>query len=127
MLAEDVNRAFALILPTEIIQYINHKIPLAPLGCPKQSTINEKGEHVPKHRMTHDQTFPGPSSLSVNKRVIHHLLPPANVYGFTMKRVIHYIVSLRQNNPSTKIFLSKFDFDAAYRRCHLSAASSYES
>jgi hypothetical protein len=126
MLAEDVSKAFALILPIEIIPYINKKISLAPLGCPEQSTINENGERISKHRLTHDQSFPGPSTLSVNKRVIQNFLPPTNAYGFALKRMIHYIVSLRQNNPSTKILISKFDFDAAYRRCHLSAKSSYE-
>ena len=77
--------------------------------------------------MTHDQSFPGPSTLSVNKRVIQNLLPPSNVYGFAFKRIIHYIIKLRNDNPTTKIYISKFDFDAAFRRCHLSAATSLES
>jgi hypothetical protein len=45
------------------------KIPnasLAPLGCQTQETINELGVELPKYRMTHDQTFPGPSELSMN-------------------------------------------------------------
>jgi hypothetical protein len=45
------------------------KIPnasLTPLGCIDQDTINERGERSQKFRMTHDQSFPGPSSLSVN-------------------------------------------------------------
>jgi hypothetical protein len=77
--------------------------------------------------MTHDQFFPGPSNLSVNKRVLQELLPPFNVYGFSCKRIIHYIVKLRQNNPRSEILISKFDFDAAFRRCHLSAQTSLES
>jgi hypothetical protein len=39
---------------------------LAPLGCQTQESINEFGERITKHRMTHDQTFPGPSGKSVN-------------------------------------------------------------
>jgi hypothetical protein len=126
LLNEDVSRAFALILPIQLHKYLP-KISIAPLGCPKQGTINEKGERIFKHRMTHDQSFPGPSTLSVNKRVIQNLLPPSNVYGFAFKRIIHYIIKLRNDNPTTKIYISKFDFDAAFRRCHLSAATSLES
>jgi hypothetical protein len=125
LIAEDVSKAFALIMPLEIIPYME-KLSIAPLGCPEQGTINEHGERVSKHRMTHDQSFPGPSSLSVNKRVLTDKLPPSNVYGFALRRTIHYIVHLRHQNPNTKILISKFDFDAAYRRCHLSAATSTE-
>jgi hypothetical protein len=45
---------------------------------------------------------------------------------YTLKRILHYIINLRKLNPSSKIFISKFDFDAAYRRCHLSATTSAE-
>jgi len=76
--------------------------------------------------MTHDQSFPGPSGTSVNMRTQHDQLPPI-VYGFCLKRVIHFIFHLRANNPKSKIFISKFDFDAAYRRCHMSSETAQES
>ncbi len=126
IIQDDVSKGYALILPIQILKHlINPSI--APLGCHQQETINEKGERVPKFRMTHDQTFPGPSGLSVNNRVIKESLPPSNVYGYTLKCILHYIVSLRNRHPTTKIHLSKFDFDAAYRRCHLSTQSALES
>jgi hypothetical protein len=99
---------------------------LAPLGCVKQQTINALGERTTKFRMTHDQSFPGPSGTSVNMRTQHDQLPPI-VYGFCLKRVIHFIFHSRANNPKSKIFISKFDFDAAYRRCHMSSETAQES
>ncbi len=125
IIEEETKRGFALPLPIDIINEITNGS-IAPLGLQTQETINELGNVVEKLRMTHDQTFPGPSGQSVNKRVIHGKLPP-NVYGFTIKRILNYIATLRLHHPNSKIFLSKFDFDAAYRRCHLSAATAYES
>jgi hypothetical protein len=122
---KEIIRGFALPLPIDLIQEIPNGS-IAPLGLQTPESINEFGDVVEKLRLTHDQTFPGPSGHSVNKRVIHNELPP-NVYGFTIKRILNYIASLCLNNPNTKIFLSKFDFDAAYHRCHLSASTAYES
>jgi hypothetical protein len=58
VIEEDVERGFTLPLPINIL----HQLPkpsLAPLGCHKQTTINELGEVLPKYRLTHDQSFPG--------------------------------------------------------------------
>jgi hypothetical protein len=124
-ISEDVERGFSLPLPMDVL----FKIPnasLAPLGCHKQETINESGNRVPKYRMTHDQSFPGPSNLSVNLRVIKTKLPPIT-YSFVLIRAIHYICSVRLRYPSTKIFMCKVDLDSAYRRCHLSAETAQES
>jgi hypothetical protein len=76
--------------------------------------------------MTHDQSFLGPSGSSVNSRVNHSKLPPC-MYGYCLRRIIHYILGLRQRNQATKIFINNFDYDAAYRRCHLAAKSAQES
>jgi hypothetical protein len=75
--------------------------------------------------MTHEQTFPGPSGKSVNLRVKPELLPPC-MYSFALLRILHYIISIRQRHPKTEIFISKFDLDAAYRRCHLSGQTAHE-
>jgi len=125
IIQEDVERGFALILLIPVIKHIN-QASVAPLGCQKQWSINHEGDRVPKFRMTHDQSFMGPSGTSVNDRTITDLLPPL-VYGFCLKRIIHYIVNLRKKHPSTKIFISKIDFDAAYHRSHMSARSAQES
>jgi hypothetical protein len=125
IISEDVIRGFSLPLPLDVL----FKIPdasLAPLGCHKQDTINEIGEKIPKYRMTHDQSFPGPSGLSVNLRVIKESLPPI-MYSFVLLRIIHYICNIRLRHPSTKIFICKVDLDSAYCRCHLSSSTAQES
>jgi hypothetical protein len=76
--------------------------------------------------MTHDQSFPGQSNLSVNLRVIQDKLPPI-MYSFTLLRSIHYILDIRKRHPRTKIYICKFDIDAAYRRCSLSSMTAFES
>jgi hypothetical protein len=95
---------------------------LAPLGCIDQETINERGEHTSKFRMTHDQSFPGPSGHSVNERVIKEALP-----NCMYSRMLHYIISIRSRYHSGKIFISKFDLDSPYCRAHLSGSTALES
>lgn len=102
-----------LLLPIDIIQEIPNGS-IAPLGIQTQETINEFGDVVEKLCMTHDQTLPGPSSQSVNKRVLHNELPP-KVYGITLTLILNYIANLHLHN-------CKFDFDMAYHHCHLSAS-----
>lgn len=113
IISEDLERGFALPLLIAIL----HMIPnasLPPLGCQSKESNNKFGKRIPKHRMMHDQSFPGPSGKSVNLRVKPELLPPC-MYSFALLRMLHYIISIRQRHPSTKIFISKFDLDAAYR------------
>jgi hypothetical protein len=124
IIVEDIERGFALPLPIDMIHHTPNAS-LAPLGCIKQETINERGERIPKYWMTHDQSFPGPSSLSVNLHVKKDKLP-ACMYSFVLMRTLHYIASIRLRHPYTPIYLSKFDLDAAYRRCHLASETASE-
>jgi hypothetical protein len=124
VILEDVNRGFILLLPPEILP----KLPgasIAPLGCHKQTTIDEEGNTIPKYRLTHDQSFPGPSGLSVNLRVKKDLLPPI-MYSFVVSRLAHYIINTRLLHPDTMIYLCKVDLDATYRRCSLSSRTAME-
>jgi hypothetical protein len=125
LITEDVIQGFALPLPISILQ----KIPgasLAPLECIEQETIDSQCNKIQKFRMTHDQSFPGPSGLSINLRMIKDKLPPI-MYSYVLNRTIHYILSLRTRHPQTKIFLCKVDLDSAYCRCHLSGTTAKES
>ncbi len=124
LIEEDITRGFALPLPIQLYKLLPNAS-IAPLGCQEQETINENGEKIPKFRMTHDQSFPGPSSLSVSLRVDKSLLPPC-MYSFVLCRILHYIIDLRRRHPTRKIFLCKFDLDAAYRRCHLNSTTATE-
>jgi len=125
IIKEDVERGFALPLPTSILHCIP-KASLAPLGCVKQATLDALGNKTYKHRMTHDQSFPGPSNMSVNLRVQQDQLPPI-MYSFALLRSIHYILSIRQRHPTVKIYICKFDIYTAYRRCSFSSTTAFES
>jgi hypothetical protein len=125
VITEDIERGFALPLPLDVPHRLKGAS-IAPLGCHKQLTIDDKGAAIPKYRLTHDQSFPGPSGLSVNTRVKKDLLPPI-MYSYVLSRLLHYIVSSRLRYPTTKIFLCKVDLDAAYRCCNMSSTTSLES
>jgi len=114
IIREDVERGLALPLPVTALHFLP-KASLAPLGCIQQSLLDTSGNKTKKIRMTHDQSFSGPSKLSVNLRVQQSKLPPI-MYSFVLLWSIHYILILHQCHPTTKIFIWKFDIDAAYRR-----------
>jgi hypothetical protein len=92
LIMEDIRRVFALPLPTQLIHVIPNAS-LAHLSCHLKETINEKGKKILKHRMMHNQSFPGPSGQSVNNRVIHDLLPHC-MYSCVLLRSLHYIISV---------------------------------
>jgi len=73
VISEDIEHGFALPLPIEMPHYMKNAS-IAPLGCQKQTTIRETGQVIPKYRLIHDQSFPGPSGSSVNLRVQKNLL-----------------------------------------------------
>ena len=125
IIENNITKGYALPPPKDLLFDIPHTS-LAPLGCIDQETINERGERTSKFRMTHDQSFLGPSGHLVNERVIKEALPNC-MYSFAMSRILHYIISIRSRHPSVKFFTSKFDLDSAYRRAHLSGSTALES
>jgi hypothetical protein len=93
MIGNEVLRGFGLVLPLDSWhELLNCSI--APLGMVEQGSIDDTGRIVKKRRVTHDQSKPGPSGLSVNKRGIASSMT-ACMFGFCLKRIIRYIVSLR--------------------------------
>lgn len=125
IIKDDVERGFALPLPITALHFLR-KASLAPLGCAQQSLLDPSGNKTTKFQMTHDQSFPGPSNLSVNLRVQQIKLPPI-MYSFVLLWSIHYILTVHQRHPTTKIFICKFDIDAAYRHCTFSSKTAFES
>jgi hypothetical protein len=124
---KDINHGFALPLPVDILYNIS-KASLAPLGCHKQETINELGIKVPKYRMTHDQSFPGPSGLLVNLRVKKEALPPI-MYSSVLLRLKYYCAAY---DLIILTLISSFArltwmLHTAYRRGHLSSDTAKES
>jgi hypothetical protein len=90
---------------------------ITPLGVAVQWSINEENERIIKRRTTHDCTFPGPSGMSCNKRVIEDLLDDCT-YGHALRRFLHGIHDMRRQHPNQTIWINKTDMDAAYRRLH---------
>ena len=52
---------------------------------------------------------------------------PNCMFGFCLRRILHYIVGVRIRHPSTRILIAKYDVGSAYRRAHLSAETAVES
>ena len=126
LLGTDVLRGFSLPLPVEVIP----KLPGAmvqPLGMVTQSTIDEEGKRIPKLRLTHDLSFSATvDDASVNDRVDMSQYAEM-VYGYCLPRILHWIVSLRRDNPNCRILLAKYDYSDAYRRMALSALAAPQS
>jgi len=124
LLHNDIIHGFCLPLTLDCLQHINNAS-IAPLGIQEQATIDEFGNRKIKWRMTHDQTFPGPSGLSVNRRTIKEELNPC-MFGWVLQRIIMQITSLCLRHPTTPILIGKYDLKAAYRRAHLSPTTATE-
>jgi hypothetical protein len=56
---------------------------LAPTEMAFQVSIDESGKIIEKERLTHDQSMPGPSGLSMNVRVVSEALPLC-LFGFAI-------------------------------------------
>ena len=124
LINDDVTRGFALPLPLYKIKKIPGVL-IAPLNIQLQKTINERGEIIPKHRMTHDQSWTWQSKTSVNSRVDEEQLMPC-YFGQAMKRIINWAVAVRKKNPNIRILATKLDIKAAFRRCHLNASTAIQ-
>ena len=89
-----------------------------PMGVHDQWTVNEEGERFMKPRACNDASFPTPSGYSVNLDHDSDLLSPC-IYGQCLRRCLHSIHKMRLKHPLEAIYLTKYDFDAAYRRVHV--------
>ena len=115
--SEEVSRGWIVPVTIESLSKIKD-ISVIPLGIAHQFSINEQGQRVPKHRVTHDATFLTPSGNSVNNRTIEELLKPC-IYGQSLRRILHSLLTIRKAYPNKRILMSKYDLDAAYRRIHV--------
>ena len=114
---KEIRKAWLIPFPIPFIPKIKGAA-VIPCGLQKQKTVDKNGKIIDKYRLTHDLSFPGPSGNSINKSVDDDLLTEC-YYGQCLRRVVHMIVALRIKNPTTIIYLMKYDFDAAYRRLHV--------
>ena len=113
---KEVSKGWMIPLPAHIVPKLKDAC-VIPIGVAKSFSINERNENIEKLRLTHDCSWEGPSSFSVNSRIDEDLLPPLQ-YGRCLLRVLHNLQQLRHNNPNKRILMAKHDLDSAYRRLH---------
>ncbi len=105
LVSDNIIRGFALPLPLDKIRRIPGVL-LAPLNIQLQKTINERGEIIPKNRMTHDQSWKRQLGTSVNSRVDEEKLVPC-YFGQALKRIINWCVAARtlpgKKNPCHQV------------------------
>ena len=89
-----------------------------PIGIAHQITMDENGNKIPKRRTTHDLSRPMKSGHSFNSMMDDELLDPC-LFGHALSRIIHGIHDIRLCHPTTPIYISKIDLDAAFRRIHV--------
>ena len=116
ILSDEVTRGWQIPIPKKDLLELPGCV-MAPLNITRQDTINKFGEIVPKDRLTHNQSMKWTySNSSINSRVQDEKFPPC-VYGHSLTRVFHHIVALRIKYPTKRIFMAKYDWKSAYRRC----------
>jgi hypothetical protein len=125
LVKDDVIHGFSLPLPLLKIQNIKG-ILFAPLNIQPQNTINKTGRIIPKDRMTHNQSFKWTASgTSVNSRVTKNQLLPC-VYWGVIQQLVNWMVAARNKYPRTRIYSTKIDFKAAFRRLHLNSSTAVQ-
>jgi hypothetical protein len=124
LLAEDVIHGFNLPVMMSAVQKIPGLV-LSPMNIAKQNSIDETGRVIEKDRLTHDHSYDYFLNSSINSRCDLDLHEPC-MFGRAMSRLIHWIVYLRGKYPNLRIFITKTDWKAAYRRGHLNIATAIQ-
>ena len=114
-LRKEILKGWLLPLPASEALTIP-ELEMAPLGVAVHNGISADGSYIEKERVTHDLSFPGcATGESINSRIREGELEPC-LFGHMMQRLIHYILRIRQEFPSTVIWMRKEDFKSAYCR-----------
>ena len=107
-LKQEVTKGWLLPLPAEKAAHIP-TMEMAPLGVAVHQGISADGDYIAKSRVTHDLSFPGAfTNESINSRVMEDRLEPC-MFGHMLSRLLHYIISVRERYPNTRIWLRKED------------------
>lgn len=111
---KDMSMGYQLPFQPHALQHVKHGL-VAPYGIVSQSTINGRGEIMPKHRLAHDQSFCYVPNVSLNSLVLDDSLPPLQC-GHCVNRILHYVHALRFNDSSRIMLIAKYDVKSACRR-----------
>ena len=114
---KEVERGWMLPIPKTTVQKMKGG-GVIPIGIATQHTVNEQGNRIEKHRLTHDCSNVRDSGWSVNTMVNEELLEPC-IYGHCLWRLLHHVHKLRLEHTQTRIYVNKTDLDAAFRRLHV--------
>ena len=125
MMDDEVSKGWAIPIPRQKILELGSDVILSPMNIIEQLTIDEKGNRIPKKRITHNQSMEFGSKSSLNSRLISEEIQDV-MYGKCILRIIHDIVVKRRDFPTKRIFLQKVDYKSAYRRGHLSAEAALQ-
>ena len=113
----EVERGWMLPLPVYCLRKLAGAV-VIPVGVHTQSTIDEKGKRKVKRMITHDASFPPPSTHSVNNRLVCELLTDC-FYGHCMMRILHGIYIMQITQSLVHILMLKIDLDSAYHHLHV--------
>ena len=91
---------------------------VVPIGVASQWTIDKDGNRIIKNRTTHNLSNKMKSGFSWNGMLDEDLMEECH-FGWCLVRILHRIHDIRQRKPTSKIFISKIDLDAAFRRLHV--------
>jgi hypothetical protein len=126
LLEKDVTHGFSIPVSTTTVAKIKGAM-VQPLGLASQFTLAEDGSRKIKNRLTQDLSFSLTDlDVSVNARIDMERYPEM-FYGWCMSRIIHFIVALRLNHPTKRIFIAKYDYSDAYRRMAHAASAAAQS
>jgi hypothetical protein len=126
LLLKVVTHGFSLPIPPETVALIPGAL-VQPLGLAKQWTLNEKGDRIPKYRLTQDLSFSvSQDKCSVNDRIDMEQYAEM-IYGWCLGRILHFIVTLRLTHPGRQIFIAKYNYSDAYRRIAHAASAATQS
>lgn len=114
--ADDIKKGYAIIVTKDCLKNLKDA-EVYPLGMQHQATINERGEIIPKKRLTHNLSNKKKEKISINQRIREDELPET-IYGHAIHRFLHKIHCIRFHNPNEPILCAKNDIDKAYRRLH---------
>jgi hypothetical protein len=116
LLTDDVTRGYSPPLPLDQVRNIG--LSLQPMGVTIQTTINEQNGIVSKH----DSTFEVLTGIPChNKRMKMEELVACR-FGWTLLRILHLVVSLRERNPTTPIYTQKIVWSNVRGHCSASTA-----
>ena len=114
---KETEQSFMIPILPEIFDWIDF-LEMTPLGIAAQPTITADGKIGVKNRLIHDCSFKMESGHSINDQHINEV-PDECHYGQCLRRPLHMLHRLRYEYPDKKIFICKYDLDAAYRRLHV--------